>query len=78
MLLESGDTCSRHSIEDPVVNEDVFYYPSTRPPRNHISLRQREFVCNLCFHSSVFRSYTAMLEEHLRDKCVSLKSAIKF
>jgi hypothetical protein len=36
-------------------------------------------VCNLC-HMAGLRSFDDMhsLESHLRDKCVSLKSAIKF
>jgi hypothetical protein len=88
VLLESDDTCSRHSIKDPVVNEDVFYYPrlcqwyrQPRSRRNQIPLRKDvpEFACALC-PSAELNSFDdiPLLEYHLRAKCVSLKSAIKF
>jgi len=63
-----------HSIERPVVNEDVFYYPgpdAVHTPRIPVVLQQRplaEFACNQCPNLGTRLFPMRALELHLTDK----------
>jgi hypothetical protein len=82
VFFKSDEVLSRHSIDEPAVDEDIFYFPGpgiqhtlhvpTVLPQKSLA----EFACNKCTGTRLFSLRNLM--SHLRDKYVSLQFLYSF
>jgi hypothetical protein len=77
-FFKSDDDLFRHSIDEPTVDEDIFYFPGPgvqHTPRVPIVLQQNplaEFACKKCAGLGTRLFLMRDLVSHLRDRYVSL------